>query len=91
MCNIFYLKIFIAQAVVSSEVHALCNYQTKVMYNLLYRRKEVAAAAKKQWPGNKIPKFRNNQTQIEQLDQLVKNLVPKCYIPHLNFGAEAIT
>ena len=38
----------------------------------------MASAAKKMWPGNNIPTFRNDEVMLNKLDELVKSLLPEC-------------
>lgn len=53
-----------------------------------YRRNKVAAAARKLWPGNEVPTFRNNKENLMKLNELVDKLEPECAIPI--FGKAAI-
>ena len=48
----------------------------------------MASAAKKMWPGNNIPTFRNDEAMLKKLDELVKRLLPECEMPF--FGEQAI-
>ena len=48
----------------------------------------MASAAKKMWPGNNIPTFRNDEVMLKKLDELVKRLLPECEMPF--FGEQAI-
>jgi hypothetical protein len=52
------------------------------------RRNKVAAAARKTWPGNVIPTFRNDKENTKRLDDLVEQLEPECCLPC--FGRDAI-
>lgn len=44
----------------------------------------VAEAARKRWPGNDIPVFRNNPANMAELDDLVTMLLPECSLPCFN-------
>lgn len=48
----------------------------------------MAIAAHREWPGNKIPIFRNNKENLKKLDCLVAKLVPECKLDY--FGESAI-
>ena len=57
-----------------------------IHYFLCYNR--ITAAARKLWPGNDVPTFRNNKENLKKLDELVEKLEPDCAIPL--FGKAAI-
>ena len=65
------------------------HWMVNIPYFLCYnRRNKVAAAARKVWPGNDVPTFRNNKENLKKLDELVEKLEPDCAIPL--FGKAAI-
>ena len=51
------------------------------------RRNEVAAAARKLWPGNDVSTFCNNKENLKKIDKLVEKLEPDCAIPLLGKAA----
>ena len=51
----------------------------------------MASAAKKMWPGNNIPTFRNDEAMLKKLDELVKRLLPECEMPFLVSRRSVVT
>ena len=44
----------------------------------------VSEAARRKWPGNQIPTFYNNPTNMAELDNLVTKLLPECSLTYFN-------
>lgn len=53
-----------------------------------FRRNRVAEAARRKWPGNNLPTFKNNKEMLKSLNELVEQLIPECQMD--NFGKDAI-
>ena len=50
---------------------------------MLLRRNKVAKVASETWPGNKIPTFKNNNKNIQKLNEVALELEKEC-LPYLN-------
>ncbi|XP_019850371.1 PREDICTED: uncharacterized protein LOC109581047 [Amphimedon queenslandica] len=68
-----------------SEIKNLTPEEKRLYY---MKRNKVASAARKEWPGNDIPCFKNNQENMKKLDSLVKTIEEECSLPF--FGRQAI-
>ena len=71
----------------------MCSYIIKdeVIYMYVHmqsRRNRVARATSERWPGNELPKFKNDKKLLKSLDDFVDELLPDCEAP--NFGKVAI-
>ena len=58
-------------------------YTNMHAYAFYIRRNKVSEEARKRWPGNDIPIFRNNKDNQAELDKLVDSL-EDCVLPYFN-------
>lgn len=60
------------------------------MFFFLNRKKAVRAAVVAKWPGNDLPNFKRDPTQLKVLGQLVEELEEDCTYITVGFDKQAI-
>lgn len=61
-----------------------------MIFFFLNRKKAVRAAVIKKWPGNDLPNFKKNPSQLKVLYELVEELEEDCTYMTVGFNKEAI-
>ena len=60
------------------------------LFFFLNRKEAVRAAVIKKWPGNDLPNFKKNPSQLKVLHELVEELEEDCTYMTVGFNKEAI-
>lgn len=63
---------------------------TWLLFLFSFRREAVTEAATSKWPGNNIPKFKNNKEAQKELEELVETLLAECTFEPIGLNKESI-